>query len=24
VDKNKKATLANKIYKYFYPSDKDV
>ncbi|WP_298026628.1 hypothetical protein [uncultured Campylobacter sp.] len=24
VDKNKKATLANKIYKYFYPNDKDV
>ena len=24
VDKNKKATLANKIYKYFYPSDKDA
>ncbi len=24
VDKNKKATLANKIYKYFYPNDKDA
>ncbi|MFC2587929.1 MAG: hypothetical protein ACFNYB_06480 [Campylobacter sp.] len=24
IDKNKKATLANKIYKYFYPSDKDA
>ena len=24
VDKNKKATLANKIYKYFCPSDKDA
>lgn len=24
IDKNKKATLVNKIYKYFYPNDKDA